>query len=189
GLLRMLELAHRRHGKLRWAELFQPAIALAEQGFPISPRLNALVSSDRYLPLDAAAKSYFYATDGKAKPVGTVLKNPELAAVLKRVAAKGADAFYRGDVARDVAAAVRGRKRSPGDLSEADFSAYAAKEREPLCGRYRSWKVCGPPPPDSGPFTMLQILGILERFDLHALKPGSLEPVHLFPQPASLPYP
>jgi gamma-glutamyltranspeptidase/glutathione hydrolase len=188
GLLRMLELAHRRHGKLAWAELFQPAIRLAEKGFPISPRLNALVSSDRYLSLDAAAKSYFYAADGKAKPVGTLLKNPELAAVLKRIAAKGADAFYRGDIARDVAAAVRGRKRSPGDLSEADFSAYAAKEREPLCRRYRGYKVCGVPPPSSGAFTVLQMLGILEHFDLRAIEPGSLEAVHLFAEAGRLAY-
>jgi len=188
GLLRMLELAHRRHGKLPWAELFRPAIALAEKGFPISPRLNALVSSDRYLAADDAARRYFYAADGKAKAVGTLLKNPELSAVLKRVAAKGADAFYRGEIARDVAAAVRTRKRSPGDLGEADFSAYAAQEREPLCGRYRAWKVCGVPPPSSGSFTVLQMLGILEHFDLRELKPGSLAAVHVFAEAGRLAY-
>ena len=188
GLLAMLELAHRRHGRLAWSELFQPAIRLAEGGFPISARLNALISSDRYLPNDAAARRYFYAADGKAKAVGTVLRNPELAAVLKRVAAKGSDAFYRGDVARDIVAAVRGRKRSPGDLAEADFSAYAAKEREPLCGRYRVWKVCGPPPPSSGAFTVLQMLGILERFDLRTLEPESLEAAHLFAEAGRLAY-
>ena len=188
GLLRMLELAHGRHGKLPWADLFRPAIALAEKGFPISPRLNALVSSDRYLSLDPRAKAYFYAADGKAKTVGTPLRNPELAAVLKRVAAKGAGAFYRGDIARDIVAAVRGRKRSPGDLSEADLSAYAAKEREPLCGRYRVYKVCGVPPPSSGGFTVLQMLGILEAFDLRALKPGSLAAVHLFSEAGRLAY-
>jgi len=188
GLLRMLELAHRRHGKLSWAELFQPAIRLAEDGFPISPRLNALVSSDRYLSLDENARRYFYAVDGSAKPAGTQLKNPELAMVLKRVAAKGADAFYRGEIARDVVAAVRGRKRSPGDLAESDFSAYTAKEGEPLCGRYRTYKVCGVLPPSSGAFTILQILGILEHFDLDALKPGSVQAVHLFAEAGRLAY-
>src|SRR5712671_5220091 len=72
--------------------LFEPAIRLAREGFPISPRLNALVAADRFLPLDANARRYFYLPDGKAKPAGTLLKNPEYAAVLKHVAAGGADA-------------------------------------------------------------------------------------------------
>ena len=188
GLLRVLELAHREHGKLPWAELFRPAIGLAERGFPISPRLHALVAADRFLALDDNARRYFYLDDGKAKPAGTLLRNPEFAAVLKRVASAGAGAFYRGAIARDVAAAVRGRKRSPGDLSEADLSAYAAKERAPLCGNYRSWKVCGMPPPSSGGFAVLQMLEILEHFDLRALRPDSVEAVHLFAEAGRLAY-
>ena len=188
GLLRLFELAHRRHGKLPWAKLFEPAIRLAQGGFPISPRLNALVAADRFLPLDANARRYLYLPDGKAKPAGTLLRNPEYAAVLKRVAAAGASAFYRGEIARDVAAAVRSHKRTRGDLAEADLSAYAAKEREPLCGAYRRWKVCGMPPPSSGGFAVLQILKILERFDLGALKPDSVEAVHLFAEAGRLAY-
>jgi gamma-glutamyltranspeptidase/glutathione hydrolase len=188
GLLRLFELAHRGHGKLPWAKLFEPAIRLAREGFPISPRLNALVAADRFLPLDANARRYFYLPDGKAKPAGTLLKNPEYAAVLKRVAARGADAFYRGEIARDIAAAVRSHKRGPGDLVEADFSAYSAIRREPLCGAYRRWKVCGMPPPSSGGFAVLQILEILERFDLRALRPDSVEAVHLFSEAGRLAY-
>ncbi|TMH34852.1 MAG: gamma-glutamyltransferase, partial [Betaproteobacteria bacterium] len=82
GLLRLLELAHRRHGKLPWASLFEPAIRLAENGFPISPRLSALIAADRFLPLDASARRYFYMADGKPKPAGTLLRNPEFAGVL-----------------------------------------------------------------------------------------------------------
>jgi gamma-glutamyltranspeptidase / glutathione hydrolase len=93
GLLRLLELAHRGHGKLPWAELFAPAVRLADRGFPISPRLHALVAADRFLALDENARRYFYLPDGTAKPAGTLLKNPDFAAVLKRVAAEGADAF------------------------------------------------------------------------------------------------
>ncbi|HMH16797.1 MAG TPA: gamma-glutamyltransferase [Burkholderiales bacterium] len=188
GLLRLLELAHRGHGKLPWTELFAPAIRLAQQGFPISPRLNALVAADRFLPLDANARRYFYLPDGKPKPAGTLLRNPEYAAVLKRVAAGGADAFYRGEIARDVAAAVRTHKRTPGDLVEADFAAYSAIEREPLCGAYRRWRVCGMPPPSSGGFAVLQILEILGRFDLRAIKPNSLQAVHLFAEAGRLAY-
>src|SRR5207244_2514085 len=110
----VLDLVHRKHGKLPWAQLFDPAIKLAQEGFPISPRLSALIAADRFLPLDANARRYFYLADGKARPAGTLLKNPEFAAVLKRVAAGGADAFYRGGIARDIAAAVRSHKRAPG---------------------------------------------------------------------------
>jgi len=188
GLLRLLELAHRRHGKLPWAKLLEPAIALAQGGFPISPRLNALVAADRFLSLDARARRYLYLPDGKAKPAGTLLKNPEYAAVLKRVAAGGANAFYRGEIARDIATAVRSHKRAAGDLAEADFSAYSAMQREPLCGAYRRWKVCGTPPPSSGGFAVLQILKILERFDLRSLKPDSVEAVHLFAEAGRLAY-
>src|SRR6266849_4102916 len=188
GLLRLLELAHRRHGKIPWAQLFDPAIKLAQGGFPISPRLSALIAADRFLPLDANARRYFYLADGKARPAGTLLKNPEFAAVLKRVAAGGAAAFYRGEIARDIAAAVRSHKRGPGDLLEADLSAYEPREREPLCGAYRRWKVCGMPPPSSGGFAVLQILKILERFDLRVLKPDSIEAVHLFTEAGRLAY-
>src|SRR5216117_679529 len=188
GLLRLFELAHRRHGKPPWAKLFEPAIELAQKGFPISPRLNALVAADRFLPLDANARRYFYLPDGKAKPAGTLLRNPEYAVVLKRVAAGGANAFYRGEIAHDIAAAVRSHKRTRGDLAESDFSAYSARQREPLCGAYRRWKVCGMPPPSSGGFAVLQILEILERFDLRALKPDSVEAVHLFAEAGRLAY-
>src|SRR6266581_4081971 len=188
GLLRLLELAHRRHGKLPWAKLFEPAIRLARGGFPISPRLSALVAADRFLPLDAKARRYFYLPDGKAKPAGTLLRNPEYAAVLERVAAGGADAFYRGEIARDIAAAVRSHKRAAGDLAESDFSAYSAIRREPLCGAYRRWKVCGMPPPSSGGFAVLQILEILGRFDLRALKADSVEAAHLFAESGRLAY-
>ena len=188
GLLRLLELAHRKHGKLPWAELFDPAIKLAQEGFPISPRLHALVAADRFLPLDTNARRYFYLPDGKPKPAGTLLKNPAFAAVLKRVAAGGAEAFYRGEIARELVVAVRGHKRSSGDLAEADLAAYSAKQREPLCGAYRRWKVCGMAPPSSGGFAVLQILGILERFDLRAVQPDSVQAVHLFAEAGRLAY-
>ncbi len=188
GLLRMLELAHRRHGRLPWASLFEPAIRLAEEGFAISPRLHALLAGERFLSRDDNARRYFYQPDGAARPTGAVLKNPQFAAVLKRVAAQGADAFYRGDIARDMVNAVRSDERAAGDLAEADLAAYAAKERVPLCGPYRRWKVCGMPPPSSGGFAVLQILGILEQSDWRTLRPESVEAVHLFAEAGRLAY-
>ncbi|MGB7541482.1 MAG: gamma-glutamyltransferase [Burkholderiales bacterium] len=188
GLLRMLELAHRRHGRLPWASLFAPAIRLAEEGFPISPRLHALLAGEHFLSRDDNARRYFYQADGTARPTGAVLKNPQFAAVLKRIAAQGADAFYRGDIARDMVDAVRGDGRAAGDLAEADLAAYAAKERGPLCGPYRRWKVCGMPPPSSGGFAVLQILGILEHSDWRTLRPDSVAAVHLFAETGRLAY-
>jgi gamma-glutamyltranspeptidase/glutathione hydrolase len=187
GLLRLLELAYREHGRLAWPELLAPAIALAKEGFAVSPRLHALVAADRFLASDANARRYFYLPDGSAMPVGAILKNPELAAVLQRVAADGAGAFYRGDIAQDIVAAVRREPRA-GDLTEDDLARYRAKRREVLCGAYRRWKVCGMPPPSSGGFTVLQILEILERFDLRALPPDSAEAVHLFSEAGRLAY-
>src|SRR5207244_6560636 len=109
GALRALELAHRQHGKLPWKILFQPAIQLAEQGFAISPRLLAMMQSDdaRSLRNDPAAAAYFLQPDGTPKPLGTVLRNPELAALLRDIAERGPAAFYEGPVARDIAAKVR----------------------------------------------------------------------------------
>jgi gamma-glutamyltranspeptidase / glutathione hydrolase len=188
GLLRMLEAAHRRHGRLAWSDLFRPAIRLAEDGFPISPRLHALLAADRFLAEDDDARRYFYLPGGKPKPAGTTLKNPELAEVLRKVAARGASAFYAGAVARDISAAVRAHKRTPGDLAEADLAAYAAVEREPLCGPYREWRICGMPPPSSGGFAVLQLLGVLEHFEMRKLAPASLEAVHLFAEAGRLAY-
>jgi gamma-glutamyltranspeptidase/glutathione hydrolase len=171
GVLRMLELAHRQHGRLKWATLFEPAIDLAQRGFPVSPRLHALLERDPLLPNNPAARAYFYDAQGHALPVGTVLKNLALAQTLRAVANAGADAFYRGPIAADIVRAARTEPHHPGRISEADLAAYQARERDPICAVYRSWNVCGMPPPSSAGITIGQILGILGRFDLESYKP------------------
>ena len=163
GTLRMLEMAHRQHGRLPWARLFQPAIDLAERGFEIGPRLHTLLKADAHLKKDPVAASYFYEPDGQAKAVGTVLRNPELAAVLHAVALGGADAFYTGTIARDVVAKVRGHATNPGRLSEQDLSDYRPKTRDALCSDWRALRLCGFPPPSSGHIAIAQILGMLEH--------------------------
>ncbi|AIO75756.1 gamma-glutamyltransferase [Burkholderia multivorans] len=162
GVLRMLEAAHRANGKLPWRRLFQPAIRLAEHGFTISPRLATLIANDRYLMNDPAARAYFYNKDGTPKAAGTVLKNPALAAVLRQVADRGANAFYTGAIARDIVAKVRKHPTNPGLLSMQDLARYKAKVRAPLCADYRRSIVCGMPPPSSGGLAIAQMLGILE---------------------------
>ncbi|MCC5624337.1 gamma-glutamyltransferase [Nostoc sp. CHAB 5715] len=187
GVLRMLELAHKKYGKLPWSQLFQGAIQLSEQGFPLSPRLYTLLSKDLYLSRNEPAKSYFYQPDGTPKPVGTRLVNQPLAEVLRQIAKGGANAFYQGNIAKDVVATVR-QAAVPGDLTTTDLVQYQAKVRSPVCGTYRIYKVCGMGPPSSGGLTVLQILGILQQFNLAALKPASLEAVHLFSEAGRLAY-
>ena len=191
GVLRMLEFAHAKHGRLPWKQLFEPAIRLAEEGFAVSPRLHRLIESDPLLRRYPAARAYFYLPDGGALPIGHRLKNPELAAVLRRIAAEGSDAFYKGDIARDIAAAVTTTKDKvwrPGDMTEQDLAAYRAKEREPLCGKYRSYRVCGMPPPSSGGIAVLAILGLLERFPMASMRQGSSGLVHHFAEAGRLAY-
>ena len=122
GLLSMLELAHRRHGVLPWARLFEPAIALAESGFAVSERLHKLIASDPFLKSDAAARAYFFDAAGQPLAIGALLRNPELAQVLRRVAREGVQAFYRGEIARDMVAGG-GRPPPPGGLLEKDNQA------------------------------------------------------------------
>ena len=192
GTLRVLELAHRSHGRLKWATLFEPAIQLAENGLAVSPRLAASIAADKFLARQEAARRYFHNADGTPLKAGQMLRNPEFAAVLRRVAQEGADAFYRGEIARDIAAAVKNAPDNPGDLSEADIAGYQAKRRVPVCGNYRVHRVCGFPLPSSGGMAVLQILGMLENFDMSASKPvggaATLMGVHLFAEAGKLAY-
>jgi gamma-glutamyltranspeptidase/glutathione hydrolase len=192
GVLRMLELAHREHGKLKWAALFAPAIKLAEQGFPVSPRLAILLRNEQHLKKDAAAAAYFYDGNGESWPVGHILKNPELAAALRAIAKGGADAFYRGRLAREIVAKVTSHPSNPGGLSASDLAGYQAKVREPVCSDYRAWTVCGMPPPSSGGIAVAQMLGMLETRDLRSLAPIdsvlNADAIHLFVEAGRLAY-
>ncbi|MCX7174990.1 MAG: gamma-glutamyltransferase family protein [Proteobacteria bacterium] len=162
GVVKMLEMAHREHGKLPWATLLQPAIDLAENGFKVSPRLHTLLAGETHLKTDPVARYYFYDPDGKPWPVGHLLKNPQLAAVLKRIGAEGSSALLTGGVARDIVAKVRNHPTNPGSLSEQDLAAYQPKKREAFCTLWLSYRVCGFPPPSSGAIAVAQILGMLE---------------------------
>jgi len=163
GALKMLEAAHRRHGNLPWRLLFEPAITLAERGFAVSPRLHTLLAADRLLRSDPQARAYFYRDNGEPHPVGHILRNPALAAVLRAIAEHGSDALHRGPIAADLVARVRSHA-VPGRLSAEDLAGYEPKLREPLCTVWLTvYRVCGFPPPSSGHLAVMQILGVLER--------------------------
>ncbi len=192
GVLRMLEMAHKQHGKLAWKALFEPAIALSDKGFPVSQRLNGLLTWDRHIRKDPVAAKYFYDAAGKPWPIGHVLKNPALARSLREIAAGGADAFYQGRIARDIAAKVAGHPTNPGKLTAQDIAGYRPKVRTPVCSDYRAWTVCGMPPPSSGGIAVAQMLGILETRDMAQYAPADgvpgVDALHLFTEAGRLAY-
>lgn len=202
GVLRALEMAHKKSGHLPWAKLFEPAIRLSEQGFAISPRLHSLIAADRFIAQSPDMAAYFLNADGSPKTAGTQLKNPALAAVFKRIAKEGPDALYQGPIAEEIARKVQGH-RNAGSLSQADLKGYAAKQRAPLCTDYKQWKVCGMPPPSSGGIAVAQILGTLQALEtrdprlaiapmtpIKSASPAGLEPtpeaVHLLAEAGRL---
>ncbi|MDF1586719.1 gamma-glutamyltransferase [Marinimicrococcus flavescens] len=173
GTLRLLERAHERWGRKEWAQLLQPAIELAENGFEISPRLAAAIAENQERGPDrfAAARAYFYDESGAPLPAGTLLKNPDFAETLRTIAKDGADAFYEGPIARDIVATVRGAESNPGLLSAEDLKGYEVVERPAVCLPYRAFEVCGMGPPSSGGLAVGQILGLLEHVDMRGLGP------------------
>ncbi|PRD64057.1 gamma-glutamyltransferase family protein [Malikia granosa] len=178
GSLRMLELAHRQHGQLPWARLFQPAIQLAEQGFRVSPRLNRLLAADPHLRKDPVAAAYFYDAKGLPWPVGHRLRNPELARLLRDIAAQGSQALHQGPVARAIVDKVRSHPGNPGNLSLADLAGYQPRQREALCFEHavppaKAYRICGFPPPGSGALAIGQILGLLQQTPAAALPLGA----------------
>ncbi|HSH57625.1 MAG TPA: gamma-glutamyltransferase [Halomonas sp.] len=163
GTLRMLEMAHKAHGKLPWAELFEPAITLADEGFAVSPRLHRSIAATEALRNDARAAEYFYTEEGEPLPEGHRLRNPALAVTLEKIATEKSSALHTGRVAEDIVARVQHHPGIIGTLSLEDLATYRALERDPLCTDWRAYQVCGFPPPSSGHLTVMQILGILEQ--------------------------
>lgn len=176
GLVAMLELAHARHGRLPWAELLQPAIELAESGVPMPARLREESRADYSLRLLGDTRTTFVAAAGADEPV---LRNTAYAATLRALAEQGPGAFYAGEIAAALVARAGARRPWPSDMTLDDMRGYAARARDPVCGRYRQWTVCGAPPPSSGGIAVLQILGMVERFPLAELGADSVEAVHL----------
>ncbi|WP_238365808.1 gamma-glutamyltransferase [Mesobacterium pallidum] len=169
GTPALMEEAHRRWGTANWPGLFTEAIALAEDGFTVSPRLAELVAGDAdRLGRFPATTDYFY-PGGTAIAAGDILTNIAYADTLRQIAAGGARAFYEGPIAEDIVTAVRTAAGNPGVLSTTDLALYEVKERPAVCVGYRVHEVCGMGPPSSGALTVGQILGMLGSYDLAAL--------------------
>ncbi len=188
GVVAMLELAHREHGRLPWRRAWRPAERLAEQGFAVSPRLSRMINlSAQHGGLAPAAAAYL-TIDGKtALPVGSRLVNREYAASVRLIARHGAAAFREGPLAAAIVAAARAEPLS-GSLSLEDLRAYRPKRLEPVCGNYRVYLVCGMRPPSSGGIAVLSVLGTLENFDMASMGPGTTAGWHHFIEAQRLAY-
>ncbi len=175
GTPALLQDAHERWGRAEWSGLFAEGIALAEEGFTVSPRLAKLVAGDaERLSRHAPAREYFV-PGGTPIAAGDLLKNPDYAQTLRAMAGQGADVFYSGPIAENIVQTVRLGSDNPGVLSAFDLAIYTVKERAPVCVEYRAHEVCGMGPPSSGALTVGQILGLVQPLDMAALGADSAE--------------
>jgi gamma-glutamyltranspeptidase/glutathione hydrolase len=188
GVVAMLDVAHRKYGRLAWSKLFQPAIDLATKGFKVPKKLAFTLREYSRLAQMPDMKRHFYHADGTPYAEGEVLRNPELAATLRLIAKGGPKAFYSGTVAQAIVDKVDHAPVNPGGMTLSDLASYRAREREPVCGAYRIYKLCSMGPPSSGGIAVLQILEMLERFPSQDLAPDTLKGVHLFTQASRLAY-
>ena len=185
GVLAMLELAHKEKGKLAWSELFGPAIAAARDGFPVSSRLAAWLQRIPALREELAIRETYFDADGAPRKLGERIANPALADTMDLIARQGARVLYEGPVAAEMVDRVRSHPR-PGTLSATDLAEYRPIKREAVCGPYRVWVVCGMPPPSSGGIAILQVLGLIQPFDLQRDPPNDLRSLHLIAEASRL---
>lgn len=183
GLVAMLAEAHREHGRLPWADLFDPAIYLAEQGLPMPLRLQRQIQQDWSLRLFADTRQFFRRQAGNEP---ALLRNPKLADTLRTIADRGAEAFYTGAIADRLLQRLDSARWGANDMTSTDLATYQTVNRASICRPYRQWTVCGAPPSSSGGVTVLQILGMLEHFDMRALEPNSAVALHLIAESSRL---
>ena len=186
-MLHAFASAHKQYGKLEWAELFAPAIKLADQGFVISPRLHSLLAKQinpgvTKLPV---IRDYFF-PDGKAIAIGSLKKNPPLANLYRDIAAQGIDAFYKGSNAKQMVHAVQNSQVAPGKLALNDLANYQSQQRDAVCTPYHQYKVCSMAPPSSGGVAVLQILALLEEKNMAQYQPNEEQALHYFTQASRL---
>jgi len=188
GTMRLLELMHRAQGRLPWDHLFQPAIRLAETGFPVSARLSHAIAEDGdRLRRQPEARAYFFQPDGTPLAPGAILTNRPFAETARALAQSGADVLHKGPIAADIVAAVRGDSNA-GLLTIDDLATYTARARPPICGPYRGLTICGMGPPSSGGITVLQILGLLEHTSLADRDMNGADVTHLLMEAEKLAY-
>ena len=189
GNIALAAAAYERHGVLDWATLFEPAIRLARDGFAMNPRLHSMLFERAdHAGRTIAARSVYFDAAGQVLGVGATVRNPELARTLELLAQEGPEAFYTGPLASEIAQTVAADTPRPEALSLTDVTRYEAKERDAICRPYRAYRVCTMGPPTSGGIAVLQMLAMLERFDLAAMGARNPQTWHLFVEAQRLAY-
>jgi len=188
GVVKMLWMAHAKYGKLPWAKLFEPAIKLADDGFPVGPKLARTVNYFGRGAQMPDIRAHFYHPDGTPLREGEIYKDPEYAAALRKIAKEGPDGFYKGEIANAIVDAVHHAPKNQGGMTLADLANYQPKEREPVCGDYREYRLCSMGPPSSGGIAVLQILEMLQKFSPDQLTPNTVSGAHLFAEASRLAY-
>ena len=189
GNLKMLKEVHDKYGKIEWSKLFRYAIHLAENGFKVDDRLYINLQRANYLQDFPEAAEVYFDENGEPYKVGRIIKNKKLAKTLRIIANEGIKPFYEGEIAKKIVKKVRNSPKNPGLLQLSDLKNYRVKKGDLVCAKYRlKYKICSMPPPSSGGVTILQILGILENFDLAKINPNSLQAVHLIAEATHLAY-
>ena len=177
GLVAGVLEVHKKYGKLPLDIVMQPAINLAENGFKVYPALNKAIRAERKrLCKFPASKKIFLTKNCKALKTGSVLKQKDLAKTLKLIAKLGHDGFYKGEVAQKI---VASQKKYNGLMTLNDLKYYKVKNREPVVGTYKGYKIVSMPPPSSGGTHIIEILNILEGYDLKSYGAQSSKAIHL----------
>jgi gamma-glutamyltranspeptidase/glutathione hydrolase len=164
----------RRYGRLPLAKSLAPAIRLAREGFPLEERLHGMLAMRHDVLLRYPASRAVFAPNGEPLALGAVIRQPDLARTLERLATEGFDGFYRGELAKQL---VEGVRAQGGNWTLADLAGYRVVEREPLRFRYRDWQLVSAAPPSSGGVLLATILNILEGYELGAM--SRADRVHL----------
>lgn len=188
GNIRLMAEAHGRWGQLEWAQIFEPAIRLAEKGYTVNARMARFMGFLAPVWASFPDARAIYWEDGAPRQEGDLVRNPALAALLRRMAEEGPDAFYSGENVAAIQAATANSAHNPVSIPDTDFATYRAIERAPVCRTYRAYKVCGMGPPSSGATTVLQILAMLERFDIGAMGAQNPQAWHLVGEAMRLAY-
>jgi len=170
GVVRMLALAQERHGNLAWKDLFGDVIRTADQGFTVTERLAGMIASRAPQARGADAVAYFRNERGEQIRAGDTLRNPAYAAFVRRLAAQGPDAMYKGETARRIVARLR-EGEFASTMTEADIAGYKPEVRDAVCNPYRVYILCAPPPPSSG-VGLLQLMAMIERTDIGTRGPN-----------------
>lgn len=170
GVVRMLGVAQAQHGKLDWKDLFGDVVRTADQGFTVTDRLADMIASRAPQARGTDAVAYFRNERGEQIKAGDTLRNPAYAAFVRRLAAQGPDALYKGETARRIVARLREGELAS-SMTEADIAGYRPVVRPAVCNGYRVYLLCAPPPPSSG-VGLLQLMAIIERTDIGSRGPN-----------------